>query len=512
MAITVKFKTGGVETAVGNDYIMKLHQTANMFSSSFRLGATVCRQFDLDIDKAAFSGGLNTNPDEVILYEGLTKYATLVIDSMDDTNDAYYSYCLTDRMVRLGDVDYRTWQILNGTFQQQIDSICSVYGLGTPPTLVEHFDVVLNWSGMTARDFVGYLAEISGAYAYINANNELVIDNFSTAAVDSIAVEDCSSFKVDNSITYDRVVYDTPSRVSKYPEDGNYTGTGATYYINPDNLLMTDDTVNTPPKISIDDIVYYVYNCINGLTFYNVEVEKCPIDDSVKCGDFIEFTLDGNTYPTIAQIDWDYNSMWLGGYKLALDNQLQEETTVTPLQLAARRITQYIDRELGEVGLRIDEVENGVSTNSAAIIANAQQITATVSQLIQDIPGIVADAGFVTQTQLTQTAAGITAQINTLQATEDGHWQQITATFEFTSDGLIIGKSTSAIKGIFDNQSLYFEDSEHRKMAWVNATDGLGGTQLSLGDPNTISNRWRIAVSPDGDHLRITRHTASEES
>lgn len=502
--ISVYFKINGTETKVADDNIMKLHQSANMFSSSFRLGATVCRQFDLDIDKAAFAGGLNEKPDEVLLYEGNSIYATLVIDELNTDNDAYYSYTLTDRMVRLNDT-VKVWIVDNGTWQDQINNICTVYGLGTPPTLPMYGNVAFAWSqDMTARDFVGYLAEVLGGYAFISADNKLIFTVFTSAMQEIIDVEYCSSFKVNEQITFDRVVYDTPNKVVKYPNDESYTGTGATYYVNPNNQLMTDDTGDE--LVSIESEVEYIYNAINGFSFYNITVEKCPIDGDVKCGEVIGFTLDNTTYPTIAQIDWDYNSMWIGGYSLAINNELQEETTITPLKSATSRITQYIDRELGEVGTRIESVEEGVSANASAITQNAQQITASVEALRADIPDIVSDAGFATRAEVELTAEGLTTTITTVQEEQEDKWAELQTYIQFDTNGITVGKSDSNIRGVFGNNSLDFVDEQGHKQAWLDASEGLGATQLSIGDANSVSNRWRIFVSADGDHLRFTRH------
>lgn len=507
MTISVYFKVNGTETKVPDDNLMQIRQTAQMFSSSFRLGATVCREFEVDIDKVAFDDpNLSMTPDEVILYEGLTKYATLVIDEIDATNAAYLAYHLTDRMVRLGDNDM-SWLVASGTFQDQIDSICSAYDLGTAPVLSQYGTVVFDWSDdISARAFVGDLAEILGGYAYISASGELVFSGFSTVAADTIDVEDCSSFKVDESITIDRVVYDTPNRVYKYPEDGNYSGTGATYYINPDNQLMTDDTVNDPSTIDVESEVQYIYSQINGYTFYNITVDKAPIDGSVKCGDRVAFVLDGITYNTIAEIDWQYNSMWLGGYSLAIDNKLQEETAVTPLKTATNKITQYINREIGEVGTVIQQIEENVSANSSAIVQNAEQITASVSQLRQDIPGIVSDAGFATSAEVAITANGINNTITSLQQTQDGKWAELETYITLDANGITVGKSDSNIKGVFGNTSLDFVDEQGIRHAWVDADEGLGGAKISVGDPNNAANRWKVTVSADGSHFHISRN------
>ena len=118
MTISVYFSVGGVETKVPDDNLMRLTQNAQMFSSAFRLGATVCREFEIDIDKIAFTDpNLSLTPDTVVLYEGLTKYATLVVDELNTDNDVYYSFSLTDKMVRLG--DNQEWVVV-GTWQDQI--------------------------------------------------------------------------------------------------------------------------------------------------------------------------------------------------------------------------------------------------------------------------------------------------------------------------------------------------------------------------------------------------------
>lgn len=501
MTISVYFSVGGVETKVPDDNLMRLTQNAQMFSSAFRLGATVCREFEIDIDKIAFTDpNLSLTPDTVVLYEGLTKYATLVVDELNTDNDVYYSFSLTDKMVRLG--DNQEWVVV-GTWQDQIDNICTVYGLGTPPVLPQWGSIDLTWAqDMTAREFVGYLAEILSGYAYISANDELVFSAFSTVATDTIDVEDCSTFKVNESITYDRVVYDSPNRVVKYPADGNYTGTGATYYCDINNQLFTDDTENTPPTITIDDEVQYIYSKINGYTFYNITAEKCPIDGDVKCGDRIAFLLNGITYNTIAEIDWQYNSMWLGGYSLSIDNQVQEETAVSPLKSATSKITQYIDREVGEIGSIITNIENEVTANTSAIIQNAEAITQKVSST--DLSNIL--DSYVTTSELQQTADSLTATFTTIANQEVEN--QLSTWVTLDANGVTIGKSDSNIKGVFGNTSLSFVDENDVKHAWIDAEEGLGATQITLGDPdpNNIQNRWRIFVSADGNHLRFTRH------
>lgn len=91
--------------------------------------------------------------------------------------------------------------------------------------------------------------------------------------------------------------------------------------------------------------------------------------------------------------------------------------------------------------------------------------------------------------------------------------------FDFTEDGLIIGKvgsETDNIRGRFGNTALDFIDEHYNRLRWLDAFEGLGASQLSIGTADTDNDdnylkRWRIFTAPegtdDGAHLRFTRHT-----
>lgn len=91
--------------------------------------------------------------------------------------------------------------------------------------------------------------------------------------------------------------------------------------------------------------------------------------------------------------------------------------------------------------------------------------------------------------------------------------------FDFTEEGLIIGKvgsETDNIRGRFGNTALDFIDQYKNRLRWLDAFEGLGASQLSIGtadtdDDDNYLKRWRIFTAPegtdDGAHLRFTRHT-----
>lgn len=415
---------GSTYTTIDNDYITQLEQEASSFiGESFYVGSTVCRSFTLSIDRNA----LASLPDDgVIIYDdNNVKYADLVIDSIDDSDDKIYTFNLTDRMIRLN-ADDSSWYTSGDTVLTLIQSICTTFGIIAPSSIAQYGSTPISWfDNWTAREFVSWVAELLGGYAYISANNTLTFASYSSTLADTIAVSECDSFKLGEQITIDRVVYDSPSKTVVYPT--TYTGTGCTLYLNTDNQLFTD---STDLGLSIDSQVQYIYNQINGFSFYNISVGKCPIDESVRAGQCIGFTLDGTTYNTIAQINWNYNTMWLGGYQLDIASPTQQETQiVNPLTKVSNAITQKIDREIGEITSVItdiqddyDELASRVTTNETSIIQNANAIELKASEsYVDSAVGEVEQRVTTLETSVVIDSSGLTLT----QGTE-GSYVQIT--------------------------------------------------------------------------------------
>ena len=151
--------------------------------------------------------------------------------------------------------------------------------------------------------------------------------------------------------------------------------------------------------------------------------------------------------------------------------------------------------ELVSVGLRID-YEDGL-------------IQSTIGN-VTDLAGTVAEH----TTQLTQTASeisGMASQITTIE----GITTNISSWFTFDAlNGLTIGQSGTTIEMQLGATALWFIDTtSDEPQAWVSATEGLGGKEISIGDPTAnIGKRWRIFASSDGARLRFSRHVEEDES
>lgn len=375
-------------TEIQPQYIAGLNYKAQVFNQEFKLGSTICRAFSLKLDKNAYS----TIPQKVYLYDGENKYATLYVDSYNDEDILYTTFELTDLMVKLNkkfeyDINY------GYTVKQLLEQICSSYSVSLINYQFYLDDLKVYWSAenLTQRDFLSYVAEVNGGYAYIDENGNIGIKSFTNEYNKTINVQDCSSFKLGSFHYIDRVYLELGAATHYYPEISN----NETLYLNPNNILfvdgqhidevllaaengeilITEDGIELLIKEgydnTIDNTVRHIYDIVNGLNFYNLKVERCPIDSSIKPAETIGFALNESTYATIANIDWDYSNGFVGGFELQVENSQQQETKIVSTKQLIKTLDIKVDRELGQIEQRVSDNEGNVSQ----LIQDAQGLT-----------------------------------------------------------------------------------------------------------------------------------------
>lgn len=154
---------------------------------------------------------------------------------------------------------------------------------------------------------------------------------------------------------------------------------------------------------------------------------------------------------------------------------------------------------------QIQRVESHVNT----VQQTAEGNTRTISAVREDI-GNNYWTITETQTKINEKADSITTTFsNSVTNAITGEKQRVDTMIRESGDGIAIGKSGNKIEGRFDNDSLDFVDTQDndKKLAWVDANEGLGGSALAVGDPSNIGNRWRIFTRQSGTHLTFTRHS-----
>ena len=163
------------------------------------------------------------------------------------------------------------------TISQQLDEMSNLAGVRIDKTGLSN--TVLNkkaqWIDTTIimRDYIGWIAELSGTNALINESNTLIFRNLFTADHD---IEFTSDFEKTDLITISRVAYDDGVNLIASGND-----TGKTIYIDANNSYCDSQTYT--------DAILSKYN---GQSFYGMSGLKTFGKDTIKLGDTA--TYDGN--------------------------------------------------------------------------------------------------------------------------------------------------------------------------------------------------------------------------
>lgn len=449
-------------------YVKALSQSAEAFNGTFKLGSTVCRSFDLEISKDCTllellqcedgeslltEDGLplrveqdlditTYKPQKIRFTDDMEKvYATLRLDELDTEDDYILSYKLTDEMVMLNqEFIYDTSQA--HTVQELLNMICTSHGMKLATTSLYLADMQILWGldGMTERDFISYVAEVNCGYAFINAEGNLEFGTYTNTPSAEIEVKNCSSFKVGYRHVYDRVYLELASATYYYPEES----TNDTLYLNPDNILYTSGG-----KYPYQDVIKHIQAQLNGFNFYNIEVERCPIPQEALCCETVNFTFNGAIFPTIWQVNYDFNFHWYGGVSCILNNSNQEETKIisdgekSKRTVNALKIT--VDRELGLIKQEVQATEEKVNKISSDAVFTVDIMYALSSS---------------------NTEAPTTGWSTEAPKPKDGEfiWQK---TMTVYGDGSIVESTPTCLQGLNGKDGADGKDG-------TNGTDGVG--------------------------------------
>lgn len=373
MSLEVRFDG----TLIDDQYYTGLTNNNELFNESFKLGATPCNQYTLRIAKE----GILTHPTTITLSENGITFANSQIDNIEE-EDYEYVYTLTDKMVNL-EFYYDASEIFsNGstTLLLIAQDICQKAGLILGTTDFRGYNKEISWydNTRTARQYIGYIAELNGGFARIE-NNTLYFIKQKMPSKKIINIDDCENFTIGERHEITRVVYELGSLKYEY---GNENGN--TLYLNNENVFITEE-----------NDVQGIYDDIKNFEFYSFSTKNCPIDYNVRAGDIITFYIGIDNYQTIAQYDLEYFGEWIGGYSLDINTEKQEETKTIGNKENIKNLKVLVDRQNNIIQQIIEDV--GDQNNK---ISSVTQSVDEINSKIQDIADITvkeeSSQGYVT--------------------------------------------------------------------------------------------------------------------
>lgn len=328
---------------INPDYYAGLEKSASVFNGKFKLGSTICETYKFSVDKTQI---VNKEPSVVYLYEDNTLLKTLFVDNYSET-DFTIDYELTDSMINFN-FGYDASQIFEDdktTLKDIFEDIIQLGGLTTDITSFDFDDMEISWfdNSISARDYLGFIAEINGSYVYITPDNKVAFKEVNSSPVDTITFDEVSDYKIGQKHYINRVVWDDGIN---HWENG--TDDYDTYYINTSNVFITSQEV-------VDNIGTY----INGFEFYDFETNNIPSINYL-VGDVIAFSDGTDNYKTIVQFEniTLSGSNWFGGIKLKIETTKQEETEIIGTEKRIKTIKNIVDRDSNTIKTLITETSD----------------------------------------------------------------------------------------------------------------------------------------------------------
>lgn len=353
--------------AVNNDAIIGFKTKTEVFDQQFMLGQTLCRQSELKVLKSY----ILAMPTEITWTHPDGSTISQHIDSIDDTDDTYYTLDLLDNMVLLNEeIDLSTYT----TAGQALEAICTYFSITHNLSNVDPvYSYAFAWDGRsTPRDVVGMIAECLGAFA-VFAGSQLRFKMYSQTAVDTISMDDCADYALGDQHVISGIVWDNGVDVYEYGNDSTEE-----VFLNPNNLLLGD--ANTLTKIQEFGAA------IVGLTFNNLTVTECPVATAA-AGDLI--SLGGHNI--IVQEDYTFYGDWVGGYDLQLQTAPQKLTNVKTSAQEILSIHTEIDRQQGTLDI-IGQKTTDMETELVHFMVDAGDQSVKVSN--QDDPPFTSYTSF----------------------------------------------------------------------------------------------------------------------
>lgn len=332
----------------------------------------------------------------------------------------------------------------------------------------------------------------------ISMSQEKAIENVFTGVVSYWMQDDAMSTGtvqyVPNHESYPKQrirVYDATSDFESQPSAGQLD-TRSQQYISDNNI--------GEPKVSLD--LSYI-DLANTLNYLDLPIQSVAMGDTVH---IIFEKLGVNTSARVVETTWNvnknrYDSIVIGSVKSNIASTIydvkSEMDSVRKQANVTTSIVQRIDADMGEISTTISQVTediNGIQTNVSNLTQTAENLTTSVTAIEGD---------YVRQSTYEQNAEQVQLQFSQVNA----DLNEMHTYISFDANGVTVGKNDSNIRGVFGNDSLDFVDSSNTKLAWLSTSEGLGATELSVGDATQSNLRWRLTVSADGSHFRISRHT-----
>lgn len=408
------------DVLINPDYVLDFKKGGNAFEEEFCLGDAPCQYIEMKI----YKDKMPKTPSKIkVEYGILINHALTVsevnsmlvgtlngipikslssndssfemiplgiynVDDYTDNDDNTITIKALDNMIKF-EFKYDGRELISkgekgeATLLQVTQDICKKAGVGLSSTSFLNSDkkVAVYDNTVTAREYIGYIAESAGGFACIDRKGKLCFRKFYQDETE-IPLELFGEYKWGEEFKISKVSYEDGIRSFKFGDD-----TRNNLWINQENMYIVDK-----------EQVQKIYNEIKGLTTNTFE-GKVIIDPAIDIGDKI--TIDGK--PVIFQGELSFETRFIAQISNKIQIKQKEETTVkkesqkvvnrrvqSRIDEAEGKITQLIQEtsDVAEKTNRIDSTVEGTTQIVSDLNTSLEQISGTINELKTTIEGL----------------------------------------------------------------------------------------------------------------------------
>lgn len=285
----------------------------------------------------------------------------------------------TDYMKKFEDINYDGSNLTYPkTMLEVLKDICEKVGveLGSTSFLNSNKQIAVYDNTVTARTYLGYIAEQAGGFAVIGRDGKLYIKTFGEDII-NFNVDLFGDFTWGDKLKVSRVSYEDGIQNYKFGDE-----TQATVFIDQNNMYIVDS-----------EQVENIYNQIKDFEVYTFEGETI-IDPAYDIGDIL--VIDGK------KVLYQGEIKYAGKFKASINNKVQAKTEQESMQTK-----QTNSNKIKRVQSEINQIDGKITQLVQETTENEEKIT----QAQQDIDGF---------TQKVATKDELTEKVNELKHTIEG--------------------------------------------------------------------------------------------
>lgn len=287
------------------------------------------------------------------------------VDDYNDEDDNVINIKALDNMIKF-EFNYDGSELIsqNGkaTLLQVAQDICNKAGveLGSTSFLNSEKQVAVYDNQITAREYIGYIAESAGCFACAGRDGKLYFRDIGQDEIE-IPLELFGEYKWGEEYKISKVAYEDGVRSFKFGDE-----TRNTLWINQENMYIVDE-----------EQIENIYNKVKNLTINSFE-GKTVIDPAIDIGDKI--IIDGKT--VIYQGEMSLAGRFIADIKSKIDIKQKQETTVK--KESQKIINRRVQSEINQIDGKIVQLVEENSENSQKL-TKVEQTVDSISQKVENI-------------------------------------------------------------------------------------------------------------------------------